>query len=65
MLLDPSVVVLGGGVSEIGEPFRREVEQQMRAALGPHVDPERTRVRSAQAGGRAGAIGAADLARPT
>lgn len=63
MLLDPAVVVIGGGVSEIGEQFRSEVERSMRASLGVNVVPGRTRVRLAQAGGRAGAVGAADLAR--
>lgn len=63
MMLDPSIVVLGGGVARLGEPLRTRIEQAMRAALGPNVDPARTRVLLAETGSRAGAIGAADLGR--
>jgi glucokinase len=62
-LLDPQVIVIGGGVVEAGEllmgPLRREYDQALtqRGKL-PVAD-----VRPAEMGNDAGVIGAADLAR--
>lgn len=62
-VLDPSVVVLGGGVSEAGEvllaPTRPALERQM-SGRGHRPAPE---LRLAALGNDAGLIGAADLAR--
>jgi len=62
-VLDPSVVILGGGVSEAGEvllaPTRRALERQITGA-GHRPYPE---LRTAKMGNDAGLIGAADLAR--
>ncbi|HEX7096003.1 MAG TPA: ROK family protein [Acidimicrobiales bacterium] len=61
-VLDPHLVVLGGGVSEIGEPLRAAVERHLPSLLiGASLRAE-TRVALAQLGERAGAIGAALLA---
>lgn len=62
-VLDPAVVVLGGGVGEAGdlvmEPTRRSFARTLPAAAHrPH--PE---LRGTSLGNRAGMIGAADLAR--
>jgi glucokinase len=62
-ILDPSVVVVGGGVVELGElllaPARQAYEAQLSAAEHrPHL-----RIVAAQLGNDAGMIGAADLAR--
>ncbi len=62
-VLDPTVVVLGGGVSEAGEfllaPTRPAVERQL-SGRGHRQPPE---LRLAALGNDAGLIGAADLAR--
>jgi glucokinase len=63
-VLDPAVVVIGGGVSEAGdllvEPLRATFEREL---TGRGFRP-RAEIRLAQLGNRAGVIGAADLARP-
>jgi glucokinase len=64
-ILDPRVVVIGGGVGDAGElvigPVRKAIEDNLPAAANrPH--PE---VRLATLGNEAGMIGAADLARGT
>jgi glucokinase len=62
-VLDPAVVVLGGGVSEAGDLLLEPVRAHFRANLtGRHYRPELD-IRAAQLGNRAGMIGAADLAR--
>jgi glucokinase len=62
-ILDPSVVILGGGVSDAGElllgPTRAAVEREL-SGRGRRPSPE---VRLAALGNDAGLIGAADLAR--
>ncbi len=62
-ILDPTVVVLGGGVSEAGElllgPTRAAVEREL-SGRGRRPSPE---LRLAALGNDAGLIGAADLAR--
>jgi glucokinase len=62
-ILDPAVVVVGGGVSEAGElllaPARTAFTQQLSAgAHRPHLT-----ITAAELGNDAGLIGAADLAR--
>jgi glucokinase len=62
-VLDPAVVVLGGGVSEAGDLLLGSVREHFRANLtGRHYRPE-LEVRAAMLGNKAGVIGAADLAR--
>jgi glucokinase len=62
-VLDPAVVVLGGGVSEAGELLL----EPTRAAFRRHLTGRRFRpeleIRLATRGNEAGIIGAADLAR--
>lgn len=60
-LLDPEIVVLGGGVPEIGEAYM----QPVRDAFGRYAMPvpaERTRVVAASLGYDAGVVGAAAVA---
>ena len=63
-MLDPAVVVIGGGVSEAGElllaPARAGLPSRScpRAAYRPQLE-----IRQAQLGNDAGIVGAADLAR--
>ncbi len=61
-VLDPTVVVIGGGVVEAGdlllEPTRRALAANLTA--GSHRPP--IEIRAAQLGNRAGVIGVADLA---
>ncbi len=61
-LLAPTLVVLGGGVAEYGEPWRAEVEAAVRAETFFEA-MEHCRVELARAGYDAGALGAARLAR--
>jgi glucokinase len=62
-VLDPAVVVIGGGVSEAGDLLLEPVRAHFRANLtGRHYRPE-LEVRAAVLGNKAGMIGAADLAR--
>jgi glucokinase len=62
-VLDPAVVVLGGGVSEAGDLLL----EPTRAAFRRHLTGRRFRpeleIRLATRGNEAGIIGAADLAR--
>jgi len=62
-ILDPTVLVLGGGVSEAGElllgPTRPALEREL-SGRGHRPPPE---LRLAALGNDAGLIGAADLAR--
>lgn len=62
-VLDPAVVVVGGGVAEAGElllrPLRAAFEQEL---TGRGFRPQ-AEIRSAHLGGAAGVVGAADLAR--
>jgi glucokinase len=62
-VLDPAVVVIGGGVSEAGDLLLDPVRAHFAANLtGRHYRPE-LQVRAALLGNKAGMIGAADLAR--
>ena len=62
-ILDPAVVVIGGGVSEAGDLLLEPIREHYRANLtGRHYRPE-LEVRAAMLGNKAGRIGAADLAR--
>lgn len=62
-VLDPAVVVIGGGVSEVGDLLLTPVRAAFRAQLtGRGLRPE-LEIRRARLGNRAGLIGAADLAR--
>jgi len=62
-VLDPAVIVIGGGVSEAGDllldPIRETFEHEL---TGRGYRPQ-AEIRRAQLGNRAGVIGAADLAR--
>jgi len=62
-VLDPAVVVIGGGVSEAGDLLLDPIRAHFRANLtGRNYRPE-LQVRAALLGNKAGMIGAADLAR--
>jgi len=62
-VLDPAVVVIGGGVSEAGDLLLDPVRAHFKANLtGRHYRPE-LEIRGALLGNTAGMIGAADLAR--
>ena len=62
-VLDPAVVVIGGGVSEAGDLLLDPVRAHFRGGLtGRHYRPE-LEIRAALLGNEAGMIGAADLAR--
>ncbi len=62
-VLDPAVVVIGGGVSEADELLLGPTRAHFRANLtGRHHRPE-LQIRQAKLGNTAGMIGAADLAR--
>lgn len=59
-LIDPEVIVVGGGVPEIGEPYMRPLREAYRERIfGPAV---RTPIRSAELGYDAGVVGAAAIA---
>ena len=64
-VLDPGVVVIGGGVSEAGDLLLEPIREHFRRNLtGRNYRPELA-VRPAELGNDAGLIGAADLARRT
>lgn len=60
-LIDPSVVVIGGGVSQIGNLFIHSVQDAVRRYAYPTVSD--TPILSAKLGTQAGLVGAAILAR--
>lgn len=62
-VLDPAVIVLGGGVSEAGELLLGPVRSAFGANLTGRGHRPLAEVRRARLGNRAGLIGAADLAR--
>lgn len=62
-LLDPELVVLGGGVAEAGELLLTPVEQGYRRTLGERGRLPTAEVHLAELGNLAGVVGAADLAR--
>ncbi|MGZ4436327.1 MAG: ROK family glucokinase [Nocardioidaceae bacterium] len=62
-VLDPAVVVIGGGVSEAGDLLLDPIRAHFRANLtGRNYRPQ-LQIRAAELGNTAGMIGAADLAR--
>jgi glucokinase len=62
-VLDPQVVVIGGGVSEAGGLLLEPARRHFRASLtGLEFRPE-LQIKAAELGNQAGLIGAADLAR--
>ena len=62
-VLDPSLFVIGGGVSAAGEVLRGRVENVFRANLTGRGHRPVAEVRLAELGWEAGMVGAADLAR--
>jgi glucokinase len=62
-ILDPRVVIVGGGVSEAGELLVGPARAAFQANLTAHPHRPTATIRVAQLGQDAGLIGAADLAR--
>jgi glucokinase len=62
-VLDPEMIVIGGGVVEAGELLMRPVERGYRGALEQRGRLPVAPVRPAEMGNLAGVVGAADLAR--
>jgi glucokinase len=62
-VLDPAVVVLGGGVSEAGDLLLAPVRAAFQSQLTGRGHRPVLEIRRARLGNRAGLIGAADLAR--
>lgn len=62
-VLDPSVLVIGGGLGDTGELIRRPAEVSYRRALGGGAYRAYAEVRTATLGQDAGLVGAANLAR--
>jgi glucokinase len=61
-VIDPDMVVFGGGMIAAGEPFLERIRQHVRELAFP-VPAARTQIRYAQLGSDAGFIGAAACAR--
>lgn len=61
-ILNPSAIVIGGGVSAAGELLRQRVEEQFKSYAFPQVR-QTTQIKLAELGNDAGIIGAASLAR--
>jgi glucokinase len=62
-VLDPGVVVIGGGVSEAGDLVLEPTREHFRANLTGRSHRPELSIRAATLGNEAGLIGAADLAR--
>jgi glucokinase len=62
-VLDPAVVVIGGGVSEAGSLLLDPVREHFLGNLTGRGHRPELEIRPAELGNRAGLIGAADLAR--
>jgi len=61
-LLDPEIIVIGGGLVDLGEPLIEAIQRRTSSfVLGSKHRPE-VRIKAAQLGSSAGAIGAALLA---
>jgi glucokinase len=60
-LLDPAMVVIGGGLIEIGEPLLTPVEEHYRDLVMAHDQRPEMRIVAAQLGERAAAVGATML----
>jgi len=63
-VLDPRLIVIGGGVSEIGDPLLEAVRTAFEANLPAAGHRPVAEIRIASLGNRAGVLGAADLSRP-
>ena len=61
-IIDPDMVVFGGGMTAAGEPFMERIRHHVRQLAFP-VPAERTQIRYAQLGSDAGFIGAAGCGR--
>ena len=61
-ILDPALIVLGGGLVDLGEPLRLAVESQLESRILGAAHRPRVPVRLAELGTLAGAIGAGALA---
>jgi glucokinase len=61
-VIDPDLIVFGGGMTAAGEPFLDRIRHHIRVLAFP-VPAAKTEVRYAQLGGDAGFIGAAGCAR--
>jgi glucokinase len=62
-VLDPAVVVIGGGVSEAGPLLLDPVHEHFLDTLTGRGHRPELSIRPAELGNKAGMIGAADLAR--
>ncbi|HJX44988.1 MAG TPA: ROK family protein, partial [Geodermatophilus sp.] len=62
-VLDPDVVVIGGGVSVLGEMVLRPARERLERVLPGRGFRPGPRVVAAELGAQAGLVGAADLAR--
>lgn len=62
-VLDPAMIVLGGGLVDIGEPLRCRVQERVDATTVGGALRGRVPVRLAELGARSAALGAAMLAR--
>jgi glucokinase len=62
-VLDPVVVVIGGGVSDAGDLLLDPIREAFREHLTAREHRPEAEIRAATLGNRAGMIGAADLAR--
>src|SRR5262245_45660579 len=61
-VIKPEMVIFGGGMIDAGEPFLNKIRQYVKQIAFP-VPAERTEIRYAQLGSKAGFIGAAACAR--
>jgi glucokinase len=62
-MLDPELIVVGGGVAEAGDLLLVPTRDSYRQALGQRGELPAAEVRAGQLGSIAGVVGAADLAR--
>lgn len=62
-VLDPTVIVIGGGVSDAGDLLLEPARQTFHRELSGRGYRPEAEIRPAELGNRAGVIGAADLAR--
>lgn len=62
LVLSPEVIVVGGGLSELGEVFLAPVRDALSEVLAEHAIRPLVEVRQARHGDRAGVVGAAHLA---
>jgi glucokinase len=62
-VLDPEVIVLGGGLGSVGEPILGPARESFVRNVSPRGHHPGVDLRAAQMGNTAGIVGAADLAR--